>query len=483
MKLAFLLSCLLASNTLLAHGDQHDPDSVQQLSGETELFGVQYIGNASVGLTNQTISLEIENNLIEWGNPSTGSKAHNAYLSQGMAFLHVFHWVDALRSFKMAQEIDEESLYAATGQIFSYLSLSPNDAAPFIQALVQEMSGVNTIDPLEQAWYDFALAVASASNVISQPGVKSVNQAYQVLKSQGPTNLEVLTFASWTARQGGAQPYLDVLQMQPNHIGANHYLTHMLEGAGQSAQAIPYAEKVAKYGSFNGHAIHMLGHVLPEVGRWKDAVAEFEKAHQVHLDWASRNGVPMQEDWHYAHNLHLMGVSKAGIGEFQDAESDMAEGCEFDGRSCIDLFNLKILTLPPAEFTKALDDFLASVPPGWAPYFSNYYNEIDLRNGKKLSEITIEDQRYVEHLDLVAQLVAADNSSLTPAAKSQLNRNIQNFIGTRFPQTGFDSWAKGVFMSLRILAITKRMNDQDYFHTAEKELKKKLPELDHSYIQ
>lgn len=483
MKLTFFLSCLLFSSSLFAHNDDHSLTAPVNLSGVTEEFGVESIGNASVGLINKTIPLEIKDNTITWVSPTTSNAKYAAYLNQGMAFLHVFHWVDALRSFKMAQEIEKESLYAAAGQIFSYLNLNPGDAAPFIQALVQDMSSVSTTDPFEKAWYDFALALASASNVINQAGIKSVNQAFGDLSSVGANDSEVLTFGSWTARQGGIQTYLDVLEVQPNHIGANHYVTHMLEGAGQSAQAVPFAEKVAEHGSFNGHAVHMLGHVLPEVGRWKDAVAEFEKAHQVHLDWAERNEVPMWEDWHYAHNLHLMGVSKAGIGEIQEAESDMAEGCEFDGRSCIDLFNLKILTLSPQEFTKELDAFLSTLPSGWAPYFSNYYNEIALRNGKKLSEITIEDQMYQEHLVLVAQLMEAKNSSPSSSAKSQLKQEIENFISTRFPQTGFDSWAKGVFMSLRILAITKRMDDQDYFQTAEKELLKKLPELDHSHIQ
>ncbi len=483
MKLTFFLSCLVFSISLFAHNGDHNLDSPQHSSEVTEQFGVEYIGNASVGLTNKTIPLEIKDNTITWVSPETTDDTYAAYLNQGMAFLHVFHWIDALRSFKMAQEIKKDSLYAAAGQIFSYLSLNPSDAAPFIQALVKDMNGVSTATPLEKAWYDFALAMAKASNVLNQPGVKSVSQAFRDLNSLAPNDSEVSTFAAWTARQGGIQTYLDVLETQPNHLGANHYVTHMLEGAGQSANAVPFAEKVAEYGSFNGHAIHMLGHVLPEVGRWKDAVAEFEKAHQVHLDWASRNDVPMSEDWHYAHNLHLMGVSKAGIGDFQDAQSDMELGCEFDGRSCIDLFNLKILTMTPEEFTTELDNFLATLPQGWAPYFSNYYNEIALRNGQSLSEITIQDQMYQDHLVLVAKLMEAKKGNLSPTAKSQLNQTIKTFIATRFPQTGFDSWAKGVFMSLRILAITKRMDDQDYFQTAETELLKKLPELDHSYIQ
>ena len=85
MKLVLVLVVSLFTSTLFAHNG----DGIPHLSGETERFGIQYIGNASVGLTNRTIQLEIQNNSIEWVKPGTGGKNFAEFINQGMAFLHV----------------------------------------------------------------------------------------------------------------------------------------------------------------------------------------------------------------------------------------------------------------------------------------------------------------------------------------------------------------------------------------------------------
>ena len=80
-----------------------------------------------------------------------------------------------------------------------------------------------------------------------------------------------------------------VLQMDPDHIGANHYMVHVLESQGQAGNAIPFSEKLAANADFNAHAVHMHGHILPSVGQWDEAVEYFEMAHQIHVEWAEKN--------------------------------------------------------------------------------------------------------------------------------------------------------------------------------------------------
>ena len=67
------------------------------------------------------------------------------------------------------------------------------------------------------------------------------------------------------------------------------------------------------------HARHMLGHDLRRVGRVDDAIVEFEAADQLSRDYFQRENVPAEFDWHYHHNLDLLGTSYAYRGEMKKA--------------------------------------------------------------------------------------------------------------------------------------------------------------------
>ena len=138
VQLTKVIFFILLSATALAQGDA----SPQPIAQEAENFGVLQLGNASIQLANRPIDIEVVANKIEWIPASSNDKKFSAYINQGLAFLHVFHYIDALRSFKMAQQIQPDSAYAAAGQIFSYLSLDAQASAPFVMALLEQVKPV-----------------------------------------------------------------------------------------------------------------------------------------------------------------------------------------------------------------------------------------------------------------------------------------------------------------------------------------------------
>ena len=69
------------------------------------------------------------------------------------------------------------------------------------------------------------------------------------------------------------------------------------------------------------HARHMHGHNLRRAGRIHEAIAEFEAADRLHREYIKREQIPAEYDWHFEHNLGLLGTSLQYVGQMKRAEA------------------------------------------------------------------------------------------------------------------------------------------------------------------
>src|SRR5262245_66621793 len=69
------------------------------------------------------------------------------------------------------------------------------------------------------------------------------------------------------------------------------------------------------------HARHMLVHNLRQIGRVFEAIAEFEAADRLHREYAAREKLPPEYDWHFEHNLGLLATSLQYVGQMKRAET------------------------------------------------------------------------------------------------------------------------------------------------------------------
>ena len=309
-----------------------DSNTISEYDEKTAL--VKKLGSASIELANKDIGIELNKNPIVW--LQSENKEFDAYLNQGIAFLHVFHYIDALRSFKIAHKINPQSLYPVVGMIFSYMKLSIEDSRLFIEKLISENS-VESASQKEKLWYNLAVSILIARTNIPMEkykNAKPLQDAYSDLLNFDPNDIEALTLGAYMAGyHQAAENFLKALEIQPNHIGANHYLVHFKEGMGKPAEALKYAQIFYKNASYSAHAVHILGHILPAVGRWSDAKALFKKADEIHLDWSQRNEVNPEEDWHYFHNLHLLFVTHVSLGELEEVDKIIKNLCPLSADS------------------------------------------------------------------------------------------------------------------------------------------------------
>jgi tetratricopeptide (TPR) repeat protein len=69
------------------------------------------------------------------------------------------------------------------------------------------------------------------------------------------------------------------------------------------------------------HARHMHGHNLRRVGRIDEAIDEFSAADTLASAYFAAEKIPVEYDWHYQHNLDLLGTSYQYVGQMSKAEA------------------------------------------------------------------------------------------------------------------------------------------------------------------
>lgn len=69
------------------------------------------------------------------------------------------------------------------------------------------------------------------------------------------------------------------------------------------------------------HAQHVHGHVLRRVGRIEDALRAVESADRLESAYFQAEQTPPEHEWHYEHNLDLLGATYRYLGRMREAEA------------------------------------------------------------------------------------------------------------------------------------------------------------------
>ena len=119
----------------------------------------------------------------------------------------------------------------------------------------------------------------------------------------------------------GAIPfYQQALAAGPTHFGAHHYLAHAFENAGRTSEALKHGAAYARLAPAIPHARHMHGHALRRTGRVGRGHPGVRSGRPVALPYFAAERIPAEFDWHYAHNLDLLGTSFMYLGQMRRAE-------------------------------------------------------------------------------------------------------------------------------------------------------------------
>jgi tetratricopeptide (TPR) repeat protein len=268
---------------------------------------------------------------------TTSSKAAQAFYDQGLAYLHSFFWIEAARSFNEALRADGRVALAQVGLSYALGELGDTEgaraAAARAQALIDGVSARERVrielrtlqvqagvasDPAAATEYRRRLASAA------ERYPKDVEMLLLVGRAQDPSH-DAHGMDAGSASLGF---YERALAQAPNYFATHHYLTHALENVGRTDRALDHAAAFAKLAPAIPHAHHMHGHVLRRGGRMNEAIEAFRKADDLGSAYLASERIPAEYDWHYRHNLDLLGTAYQYVGQIRAAEAVLQRAFE-----------------------------------------------------------------------------------------------------------------------------------------------------------
>jgi len=278
---------------------------------------------------------------------STKSTPAQTYYDQGLNYLHGYVWIEAARSFNQALRSDPNLGIAHAGLSIAYTELNKPDLAAKALARAQALaSGASAHD---KAHIDARAAQAAAELAARDPSkLQAYRKALDEALARQPADAELLMLrgiaeSSDPADRGqgstaSAVPFY-LKALAAGGAAAEHYLTHALENANRTADALPHGAAYARAAPSVPHALHMRGHVLRRSGQIDAAIGAFEAADRVASAYFRAENVPPEYDWHYEHNLDLLGSSYRYVGRMADAGRTLQRAFELPSILLVQMYN------------------------------------------------------------------------------------------------------------------------------------------------
>ena len=432
--------------------------------------------NADVGAPNHTVT--------------TDSEEAQAFYNQGLGWTHSYFWIEAARSFRQALEHDENLALAHFGMALAYRQLGDMDASNERMARAIDM-GEQASDR-ERRYIEARRSQWSADQAKGEERENLMN----LYRSQLTSLIEAYPWDAelWIARgqaedsgpratgQGGgvkqAAWYEAALARDPTHIGALHYLTHCYENMGAYELAVDRAEKFGNLAKAAPHAQHMVGHVLPRVGRWEDAVRRFARGHRLELNYFKTEKVRPGVEWHHMHNLHLYGMALMRVGKERQAKRILQRALDIHkGGGAARRYWECLISFERYDAVLKLTsewEHDRNLAEAYAIETLLLAGEIEAAR-ERLTELEKDEnaKKHMEMLKAKTALFSDDEEERKKGAEKLLER-----ARHASRRTSFDGWGDGLFQIARMMKIAKLAQNESLLEGLTVELRRIDPEYD-----
>jgi tetratricopeptide (TPR) repeat protein len=116
-----------------------------------------------------------------------------------------------------------------------------------------------------------------------------------------------------------------LLVAHPEDTAANHYWIHAMEPSLNPERALESARKLGPLTAASGHMVHMPGHIFYRTGDYETARASFESAMSVDETYMKVQGVRVEDDWNYVHNMMYLIADLLEAGRIREATTISAK--------------------------------------------------------------------------------------------------------------------------------------------------------------
>lgn len=220
----------------------------------------------------------------------TGSSAAQPAFKQGLLYLHSFEYEDAAEAFQNAQKTDPGFVMAYWGEAMTYnhplwreqnyeqgnavlnkLSVNPEERVAKAKSLLEKdfIKGINILYGTgNKTERDSSYAAFMATLYQKYPGNNEVAAFYSLsLIGKAVTGRQTKVF------EQAAGIAKEVIERNPLHPGALHYIIHAYDDPEHATLALSTADKYAKVAPDAGHALHMPTHTYLALGMWDKVVS------------------------------------------------------------------------------------------------------------------------------------------------------------------------------------------------------------------
>ncbi len=220
----------------------------------------------------------------------SGSEEAFPVFKEGMLLMHSFEFKDAGEKFAEAQKIDPNFGMAYWGE-----AMTKNHALWREQELDEAKEilaklGETPEEKRSKFKTEFELAMYDAISILYGEGTKKErDKAYSnymaELHEKYPENHEITSLYALSVLGSnedkrndelyakGARIAQSVIDENPNHPGALHYLIHSYDDPANAHKALNAANRYSKVAPDAAHALHMPSHIYVALGMWDEVIS------------------------------------------------------------------------------------------------------------------------------------------------------------------------------------------------------------------
>jgi len=231
-----------------------------------------------------------QNRLGEIEFTATGKNEAQPFFKKGLQYLHSFEYEDAQEEFRRARETDPDFAMAYWGEAMTHNHTLWREQDFDEGNRILHMLDPNPEERIQRAKTDLEKDLMKGVNILYGKGNKSDRDssyaAYmETLYKKYPGNNEIASFYSLSLIGWGlvgrqtpifekaADIAKEVLDRNPRHPGALHYLIHAYDDPDHATRALQAANKYAVVAPDAGHALHMPTHIYLALGMWDKVIS------------------------------------------------------------------------------------------------------------------------------------------------------------------------------------------------------------------
>lgn len=268
--------------------------------------------------------------------------------NKGLLLLHSFEYEDARESFQEAIKADPGEMMAYWGETMSYYKALWGLQDIEAGREVMNKLGKTKEERLEKADNELEKDFWLGIEILYGEGeLADRNKAYakhmEALYQKHPGNQEVAAFYAlglmWSVPLGRDEEVFNksakvaegILEENPNHPGAIHYIIHAYDDPKYAQFATEAANKYAKTAPDAAHALHMPSHIYLAMGMWNDVVSSNEASYAASVKRMELKGLDDKARGYHSYSWLHYGYLQQG--RYEDARKLLDDMMTYTERS------------------------------------------------------------------------------------------------------------------------------------------------------